>query len=116
MHRVGIDAETAHRDEKIFKNQYQMFLEVLLSKVRKYCLEKQIKVEKVFSDHDKNKTGFVTHIAFVYLLNDQCSVSLADIEKFKTILDPQNTGKIPYAELVKMINNPKYLAEYQAAH
>jgi len=116
LHRVGIDAETAHRDEKIFKNQYQMFLEVLLSKVRKYCLEKQIKVEKVFSDHDKNKTGFVTHIAFVYLLNDQCSVSLADIEKFKTILDPQNTGKIPYAELVKMINNPKYLAEYQAAH
>jgi len=43
-------------------------------------------------------------------------VSLADIEKFKTILDPENTGKIPYAELVKMINNPKYLAEYQAAH
>jgi len=57
LHRVGIDAETAHRDETIFKNQYQMFLEVLLSKVRKYCLEKQIKVEKVFSDHDKNKTG-----------------------------------------------------------
>ena len=108
-----------------------MFLEVLLSKVRKYCLEKQIKVEKVFSDHDKAKKGtqnqgdweinniflgYVTHIAFVYLLNDQCSVSLADIEKFKTILDPENTGKIPYAELVKMINNPKYLAEYQAAH
>jgi len=117
LHRVGIiDEEILKRDELVFQTQYQMFLEVLLSKVRKYCLEKQIKVEKVFSDHDKANKGYVTHIAFVYLLNDQCSVSLADIEKFKTILDPENTGKIPYAELVKMINNPKYLAEYQASH
>lgn len=58
LHRVGIsDEEVLKRDELVFKTQYQMFLEVLLSKVRKYCLEKQIKVEKVFSDHDKAKKG-----------------------------------------------------------
>jgi len=55
----------------------------------------------------------VSHIAFTFLLGEHCKVDIADIEKLKTILDPDNTNKIPYNELVKMINQPNYLFEFQ---
>jgi len=44
-------------DERAFKSQYQMFLEVLLAKIRKYCAEQKIEVEKLFLDHDREHKG-----------------------------------------------------------
>jgi len=104
---------TIARDEKSFRTQYQMFLEVLLAKIRKYCVEKKIEVEKLFKDHDKENKGYISHITFTFLLHEYCAVDPIEIEKLKTILDPNNKNQIPYRELLKMILDPQHLVDYQ---
>jgi len=104
---------TTARDERSFRTQYQMFLEVLLAKVRKYCAEKKIEVEKLFKDHDKENKGYISHITFTFLLHEYCAVDPIEIEKLMQILDPTNKNQIPYPELLKMIADPKYLVQFQ---
>jgi palmitoyltransferase len=100
-------------DERAFKSQYQMFLEVLLAKIRKYCAEQKIEVEKLFLDHDKEHKGYINHITLTFLLHEYCAVDPIEIEKLKQILDPNVRNQIKYGELIKMINDPKYLNDFK---
>lgn len=101
------------RDPNLYKAQYQMFLEVLLAKIRRYCAEKNVEIERLFAEHDKKGNGVVNHVTFTYLLHDFCGIDVIEIEKLKTVLDPQMRGEIHYGDFVKLVNDAKYLTMFQ---
>jgi len=75
---------------------------------RKVTKEKQVSM--LHTQHIYNIIGFVSPLAFGYILIEECAVPPEEAEKLRTILDPKNTNNIPYGELVKMLKDPNYFA------
>jgi len=84
--------------------QYQVFLDIVIPKIKKELARTNTNLQKLFVTHDKNNSGEISPFYFHYILQVYCNLEENESEKIAELINPEKREAIEYARFLDLLN------------